>query len=75
MRKLVCHLEKALDELQQVEAAVAAVVLQGDSAVRASHLLRAEVSRPASANLPLRLQVPAHTAVSIHPYAKKPHKN
>lgn len=51
------YLQETLHVLQQVEAAVAAVVLKRNSAVRVLHLICTEVPRRAAANLPLWLQV------------------
>lgn len=53
----VLYLQKALNVLQQVEATVAAVVLEGNFAVWALHLIRTKLSWWTATDLPFWLQV------------------
>lgn len=53
----VFHLQETLHVLQQVEAAIAAVVLQGDLAVGALQHVGAKLPGGATTKLPLGLQV------------------
>lgn len=62
------YLQKTLDVLEEVKAAVTAVVLEGNFAVRALHLIGTKVSRGTTTHLPFGLQITeGQTRVCSHP--------
>ena len=54
----VVYLQKTLNILQQVESTVTAIVLKGNFAIRAFHLIRTKIPWWSTTGLPFWLQVP-----------------